>query len=342
MTRPIAPPQVVRVYIMYSDNPAVTVGTYDSIAHVDAMLAHAFAAMPPPESQPFPMIDAAVQWSDGHEQRPRIVATAQLVRDAQADGGVLRHVLLRRARLDAAGTPYRGWHPERIAWHQEEGRALLRRLDADLRPNTGPWSWPSLLPDPAAAVARLREHFADRRETRRAVGHWGHNERASYLVTTHADVRYVTNFISLALRNDLSLLGPTARGVIWNHWIGVKDTVEVMLRAGEDDHEYADNEGLWTRQLPALVRLLDDAIEEGGSLRNGRLTFRTVGRRGEPYPTWVADLRGRSGVYAIRAPGDAGAREIVYVGSSSANRLHETLTRHFQLVRHEAQEVPMT
>ena len=77
MTRPIAPPQVVRVYIMYSENPAVAVGTYDSIAHADAMLAQAFAAVPPPEREPFQMIDAAVQWSDGHEQRPRIVATAR-------------------------------------------------------------------------------------------------------------------------------------------------------------------------------------------------------------------------------------------------------------------------
>jgi Uri superfamily endonuclease len=50
----------------------------------------------------------------------------------------------------------------------------------------------------------------------------------------------------------------------------------------------------------------------------------------------VRDLKGKSGVYVIRENG-----ETVYVGSS-VGRLYETLTRHFQTVRHEAQEVPMT
>lgn len=65
----------------------------------------------------------------------------------------------------------------------------------------------------------------------------------------------------------------------------------------------------------------------GGALRNGSLSYRPVGSRGEPYPEWVRALRGASGVYVIR---ERSTREIVYVGESSAGRLYETLTRHFQ------------
>lgn len=72
--------------------------------------------------------------------------------------------------------------------------------------------------------------------------------------------------------------------------------------------------------------------------RNGALHYRPVGARGEPYPQWVRDLKGKSGVYLIR---DASTHELLYVGSST-RRLYDTLTRHLQSVRHEAQEVPMT
>jgi hypothetical protein len=72
--------------------------------------------------------------------------------------------------------------------------------------------------------------------------------------------------------------------------------------------------------------------------RNGTMSaYRPVGERGERYPEWVQRLRGASGVYVIREIGGP----IVYVGSS-VGRLYETLTRHLQVVRHEAQEVPMT
>jgi len=72
-------------------------------------------------------------------------------------------------------------------------------------------------------------------------------------------------------------------------------------------------------------------------IRNGGLTYRPVGRSGDPYPAWVRRLKGKSGVYVIRRDG-----EPLYVGESHSNRLYETLTRHFQTVRHEAQEIPMT
>lgn len=63
--------------------------------------------------------------------------------------------------------------------------------------------------------------------------------------------------------------------------------------------------------------------------RNASLTYRTLGARGESYPQWVRDLKGRSGVYLIR---DAQSHELLYVGSSS-RRLYDTLTRHFQVWR---------
>jgi hypothetical protein len=71
--------------------------------------------------------------------------------------------------------------------------------------------------------------------------------------------------------------------------------------------------------------------------RNAGFAWRAVGASGA-YPQWVRDLKHKSGVYLIR---DADTRELLYVGSSSG-RLYDTLTRHFQSVRHEAQEVPMT
>jgi hypothetical protein len=60
--------------------------------------------------------------------------------------------------------------------------------------------------------------------------------------------------------------------------------------------------------------------------RNGAFHYRPVGARGEPYPQWVRDLKGKSGVYLIR---DASTHELLYVGSST-RRLYDTLTRHFQ------------
>ena len=60
-------------------------------------------------------------------------------------------------------------------------------------------------------------------------------------------------------------------------------------------------------------------------IRNGGLTYRPVGRMGEPYPAWVRALKGKSGVYVIRQKG-----EPVYVGESHSDRLYETMTRHFQ------------
>lgn len=60
--------------------------------------------------------------------------------------------------------------------------------------------------------------------------------------------------------------------------------------------------------------------------RNAGHAYRPIGASGEPYPSWVRELKGEAGVYMIR---DAASHEILYVGSSSS-RLYDTLTRHFQ------------
>ncbi len=76
----------------------------------------------------------------------------------------------------------------------------------------------------------------------------------------------------------------------------------------------------WSPTSTPLVALAAPAF------RNAALSsYRAVGDRGEPYPTWVRRLRGESGVYVIREINGS----IVYVGSS-VGRLYETLTRHFQ------------
>lgn len=60
-----------------------------------------------------------------------------------------------------------------------------------------------------------------------------------------------------------------------------------------------------------------------------RLVYRPIGRSGEPYPTWVRELRGKSGAYVIKAVGMFSST-VVYVGESHTGRLYETMTRHFQ------------
>jgi hypothetical protein len=179
---------------------------------------------------------------------------------------------------------------------------------------TKPWTAPTLLPDPPAALRELRARFSGR-------------------PTSRADIRYATNFISIALASDLRRVDATAAATIWDHWRAVVQEVRVAALSGDDADPYPDNVTYWGHQLPDLATLLEDAIAGGGSLRNGRLRFRPVGSRGEPYPPWVQDLRGASGVYIIRERQPDGSTPIVYVGESHTGRLHETLTRHFQAWR---------
>lgn len=46
----------------------------------------------------------------------------------------------------------------------------------------------------------------------------------------------------------------------------------------------------------------------------------------QPWPAWIGELKGKSGVYVIR---DFAGRAL-YVGESHTGRLYQTLTRHFQ------------
>jgi hypothetical protein len=71
----------------------------------------------------------------------------------------------------------------------------------------------------------------------------------------------------------------------------------------------------------------------GGPARNGSLTYRTIGGKGEAYPDWVRALDGKSGVYVIRELAGDGTPKVVYVGESHTDRLYDTLTRHFQTWR---------
>jgi len=80
----------------------------------------------------------------------------------------------------------------------------------------------------------------------------------------------------------------------------------------------------------------------GSTFRNAALSYRPMGELGEPYPDWVRALAGKSGVYVIREITNDGSPQVVYVGESHTDRLYNTLTRHFQVVRHEAKEIPMT
>lgn len=79
---------------------------------------------------------------------------------------------------------------------------------------------------------------------------------------------------------------------------------------------------------PAAIMKQWEHVGDRGALvaRNASTTYRRIGASGEPYPQWVRDLKGESGVYLIR---DADTRELLYVGSST-RRLYDTLTRHFQ------------
>src|SRR5215470_5057935 len=67
-------------------------------------------------------------------------------------------------------------------------------------------------------------------------------------------------------------------------------------------------------------------------LRNASLSYRPIGASGR-YPAWVRALRGQSGVYLIRERQRDGSNPVVYIGESHADRLYQTLTRHFQTWR---------
>lgn len=331
-------PRIARVEIVRSSHPLVAVGTYKSLTEADAMLAHAFAAKPPPRTKPGVTVEVSLYFTDGsHWELLSFPVTRSTLARAVPDGGLLRHLLRKEARDDARLSPDLD-----VVGIRRKGREMLERLNADPK---GGWRnaalsgkpTPTLLPDPIASLAALQAHVGmDRPRVVASLdldsegGPTG--AEVSYPATTLRDIRYVCNWISMALRRDQSALGPTAFALLWNHWGDLVATIRTMLRAGRDRDVYVDNEGFWLRQIPVLATLVKNAAKQRNA-RAGLSDFASVGNFGDPYPPWLQALRGASGVYVIRERQADGSAPIVYVGSANTGRLYETLTRHFQAWR---------
>ena len=171
----------------------------------------------------------------------------------------------------------------------------------------------------------------------------GNTTFGNTVIIRHANgwATYYTHLATLEVRQGASVLAGQAIGTIG---ASPKDTTHLrhlhfeMWRDGirssaVDPAPYLD---AWSR-----TEIQDWIPTPSITPRNAGFAYRPVGSRGEAYPEWVRDLKGKSGVYVIREVDKSGNAETVYVGSS-VGRLYSTLTRHFQRVRHEAQEVPMT
>ena len=327
-------PFIARIHITPTwENREIRDGYYRSLAHVDAMLARAFTRQPPPDGKPYLRMEYQIVWTDGYEWNSREFFDASGVAEGMRRGGILRHYLWRGARAMSASE-----YPV-VA---ESGQALARRLQASVEPDTeehrnigtSPWTGPSLMPDPIAAIGRLRDRYVGRRALMSADAELPGLESTrgtsipGYPVTTRADVRYLTNFVSLALYRDVASLPFAHASAVWSYWRGVVAAIEMVLRVGDDGDPYPDNEGFWVVQLPALAHHLTHAPTEAAHLRNG-LAFQPVGRTGERYPAWVQELRGQSGVYILRERQADDTMPVVYVGSS-VGALYETMTRHLQ------------
>lgn len=337
-------PFIARIHILPTGSHSeIRYGTYRSVAEVDAMLAGAFSRTPPPDdNRRYIQIHYRIHWTDGFIADESAFMNAKGIAEGLRRGGILRHYLWRYARqLSASEYPV-------IA---ESGLEFARRLLAssvvpDTYPHNyphrnigaSPWTGPTLLPDPYASLAGRRERYRRRRtviapsEVAASAGS-GESASVGYPETTNADVRHVTNWISVALAGDVRQV-PDRASAIWNTWRATVDTIEELLRiSGPDDAAYVDNEGLWLRQLPRVVAMLADAIAARDSgRRNGRLVFRRVGSVGESYPEWFQRLRDVAGVYVIRERQDDGTTPIVYVGSAQRN-LYATISRHLQAWR---------
>ncbi len=345
---PVSPP-IARVEVLWSENSAVVARTYRSLAAADAALAAAFTESPAPDGGTYDKTAFLVVWADGVRHQGRADVTDDDVQQATPGAGILWHHLVDTAIRMVRHPPSWLTEAER-AEHTAWGYELARRLRAEGR---GPTS--ASIGDAAAGLDDDEEDFAPRNtdgeryrgatllpwpptradwvmERFRRRPRSNPLDRDSYPLTTNRDVRWIANYISRALVHDVPTFPEHAHTRIWDHWRALHESIEVLLRMGGPDDEYADNEGFWRTQLQTLVTLMTSSW---GPPRNSaaRLTYRAVGATGDPYPAWVQELRGRSGVYVIRERQDDGAAPIVYVGQSSLDRLHETLTRHFQAWR---------
>lgn len=340
-----SPPPIARVEIVWSENAAVRHRTYRSLADADAALAAAFAEVPPPAGGAYDKTAFLVVWVDGTRHEGRADVREIDVRAAPSAGGILRQ------HLTSVGRWYRDksataewWTPAEQAEHAAWGVELLRRLDAESEPSHAAvdavvegthasqpasagkrYRGATLLPSPTERIQWLMSRFADRSTATAENG-------ATYPRTTNKEVRWTANYVSRALVHDVPTFPDATRAAIWEHWLSAHATIERHLRKGGPHNEYADNEVFWSDRLPSLVALMTSSWGPPRN-RSARLTYRSVGAFGDPYPDWVQDLRRRSGVYVIRERQRDATNPIVYVGQSSLDRLYETLTRHFQMWR---------
>jgi hypothetical protein len=326
----VSPQPAIEVVDISSDHPDIPTGTFYSLREADTKLA---AAYTPRLAREAPVVSYVVSWVDAQLVMRSFPADRAAWTAARRAGGLVRGDVLRTVKSWAED-------PTDVA-RQRRGAMFLRRMEADAarfptRNAQAAGPGPTLLPDPYAALAQRRDRYAGRRPIAVAPAHLVNSSRRGgasipgYPETTNADVRYLVNWTSLALTNDLRQLHPDDAGAIWNAWRATVATVESILRlkGAQHDARYQDNEGLWLQQLPGIVALLAEAISARESLRNG-LAFQPLGRTGERYPAWVQELRGQSGVYVLRERQADDTMPVVYVGSS-VGALYETMTRHLQ------------
>lgn len=280
------PPRLARAQILWSENASVEARPYPSLAAADAALARAFAQTPPPAGGAYDKTAFELVWIDGRRHEGRADVREQDVRSAPAAGGILRQHLAGVARwYRDKSHAAEWWTPEEQAEHAAWGVELLRRLDAEpplaaarnvsvipedqlLPLGTTADQTLSLLPEPAAAVAELEGRFA---AIRAPVAVWmGHGRTVPR--ATNRDVRYATNWISLALAHDIPRLRQlTGRphGTIWDRW---RRTVEHVRRhlGAEADGIYRDNPAFWSDQLPHLAHKIHAALA-AGPVRNANV-----------------------------------------------------------------------
>ena len=58
---------------------------------------------------------------------------------------------------------------------------------------------------------------------------------ARYPATTHADVRYLVNYVSVALTHDLRAFVPERAEVVWEFWRAAYDAIALLLHLGVED-----------------------------------------------------------------------------------------------------------
>ncbi len=311
LTPPATVPRIARVEILWSENSTVPKRTFRSLAEADAALARAFAEDPPPAGGAYDKTAFLIVWSDGKRHEGRADVREVDVETAGASGGILRQHLGHVSRWlrdkSAAAT---WWTPDERTEHAAWGEDLQRRLDAE-PPVGAPRNLTSvpddtlvpigqgaslaevtLLPDPFSAVTALESRFAARRPS---VAVWmGHGRTVPR--TTNRDLRFATNWITMALAGDMSRLRATTgrpHGAIWDRWARTVESIKRRLGA-DPGATYPDNQVFWSDQAPHIAHKVSVALH-GHAPRNVtasttaderaqfRITYR--GPRGGEYVT---------------------------------------------------------